>query len=120
MTQISAAAAALAVLLVPGAAAAHAALRAAEPPAGSALATAPAQIRLHFNEALEPAFTAVKLVGPDGKEIAVGQARVDATDPSKVVLPLPPLAPGTYKARWSTMGHDGHRMKGELGFSVQR
>ena len=115
-----AAGAAFVALLAPGAAAAHAALRSADPPAGSTLVSAPTQLRLQFNEPLEGAFSSVKLLRADGSEVAVGKPRVEAADASKLVLPLPPLAPGVYKARWSTMGHDGHRMRGEFGFTVQQ
>ena len=98
---------------------AHAALQRSEPPAGSTLAAAPKQLRLHFNEALEPAFASVRLTGPDGKEVVTEKAAVDKIDGKTLVLPLPALAAGAYKARWSAMGHDGHRMKGEVGFAVK-
>lgn len=100
-------------------ASAHAVLQASDPAAGSALEAPPTQILLHFNEAVEPAFTAVKVVGPGGTEVATGKASVDKADGKTVVLPLPRLPPGTYKARWSTTGRDGHRMKGEVGFTVK-
>jgi methionine-rich copper-binding protein CopC len=32
---------------------------------------------------------------------------------------VPTLAAGAYKAQWSTVGHDGHRVKGELSFTVK-
>ena len=98
---------------------AHASLQASEPPAGSTLAAAPKQIRLHFNEALEPAFASVKLTGVDGKDVAVEKAAVDKADGKVLVLSLPALPPGAYTVKWSAMGHDGHRMKGALGFTVR-
>ena len=98
---------------------AHATLQGSEPPAGSTLTAAPKQLRLHFNEALEPAFASVKLTGPGGKEVAVDKAAVDKADGRTLVLPLPALPAGAYQAKWSAMGHDGHRMKGDLGFTVE-
>ena len=113
------ASAALLLALVTPAAWAHAALRDSDPPAGSTLAAAPKQIRLQFNEALEPAFASVRLTDPGGKEVVTEKAVVDKADGKTLVLPLPALAAGAYKARWSAMGHDGHRMKGEVGFAVK-
>ena len=120
MTPLACATAALIAAVAPQAAWAHAALRSADPPAGSTVAGAPKQIRLQFNEPLEPAFTSVKVVGPGGQEIATRKALLDKADATTVVLPLPLLGAGAYKAQWSTMGHDGHRIKGEFGFTVQK
>jgi methionine-rich copper-binding protein CopC len=119
MKSLARAWAVLAIAVAPFAAWAHATLHSADPAAGSTVATAPKQIRQQFNEALEPAFTSVKVVGPDGKDVGTGKALVDKADPKTAVLPLPPLSAGAYKARWSTMGHDGHRIKGEVGFTVK-
>ena len=113
------ASAALTLALAAPAAWAHAVLRDADPPAGSTLGVAPKQIRLQFNEALEPAFASIRLTGPGNKEVVTGKAAVDKGDGKALVLPLPALAAGAYKARWSVMGHDGHRVKGEVGFAVQ-
>ena len=61
------ASAALLIALAATGAWAHAALRESDPPAGATLTAAPKQIRLQFNEALEPAFASVKLTGAGGK-----------------------------------------------------
>ena len=113
------ASAALLLALAAPAAWAHAVLRDSDPPAGSTLAAAPKQIRLQFNEALEPAFASVRLTGPGGKEVVTGKAVVDKADGRTLVLPLPALEAGAYNAKWSAMGHDGHRMKGEVGFALK-
>ncbi len=36
-----------------------------------------------------------------------------------VILPLPTLAPGDYKAPWMSVGRDGHHVHGELSFTVK-
>lgn len=98
---------------------AHAKLQSSDPQAGSALDTAPKQVRLKFNEALEPAFSKIKLTGPQNKEIAVTATSVDKADPTVMTAPLPPLSAGEYHVKWSTMTHDGHKAKGEVTFKVK-
>ena len=98
---------------------AHAKLQSSDPRAGSTLDTAPKQVRLKFNEALEPAFSKIKLTGPQNKEIPVTATAVDKADPTVMTAPLPQLATGEYRIQWSTMTHDGHKVKGEVTFKVK-
>lgn len=98
---------------------AHAKLQSSDPQAGSTLASAPKQVRLKFNEALEPAFSKITLVGAGNKEIAVTAVAVDKADPSVMTAQLPPLAAGAYRIRWSAMTHDSHKTKGEVPFTVK-
>ena len=68
---------------------AHAKLQSSDPRAGSTLDTAPKQVRLKFNETLEPAFSRIRLTGPGNKAIAVTAAIVDKADPTIMTAPLP-------------------------------
>lgn len=96
----------------------HGTVESASPRNGATLAKPPAEIRLRFNEPLEPAFTSVKVFDAAGKAVTIaGKARVE--DGKTVVLPLPVLPPGGYKAQWTSVGHDGHRVRGELTFTVK-
>jgi hypothetical protein len=97
---------------------AHAKLQSSDPQAGSTLASAPRQIRLKFNEALEPAFSKIELTGPHDSGIPVAAA-VDRSDATVMTAALPPLSAGAYRIRWSTMTHDGHKTKGEVTFTVR-
>ena len=54
-----------------------------------------------------------------GKDIGGEQTRADPADPKSVYVELPALRAGAYRARWSVLGRDGHRVKGELTFSVK-
>jgi methionine-rich copper-binding protein CopC len=98
---------------------AHAKLQSSDPQAGSTLEHAPKQVRLKFNEALEPAFSKIALTGPQDNAISVGATGVDAADPTAMSASLPPLAAGAYRIRWSAMSHDGHKVKGEVAFKVK-
>jgi methionine-rich copper-binding protein CopC len=98
---------------------AHAKLQSSDPQAGSTLDAAPKQVRLKFNDALEPAFSKIKLTGPQNNGIAVTATTVDKSDPTVMSAPLPPLSAGEYHIQWSTMTHDGHKVKGEVTFKVK-
>ena len=98
---------------------AHAKLQASDPQANSTLASAPKQLRLKFNEALEPAFSKIKLTDAKNAEIALQHAEVEKTDPTVMAAAVPALGSGTYHVLWSTMTHDGHKTKGEFTFQVK-
>jgi methionine-rich copper-binding protein CopC len=98
---------------------AHAKLQSSDPRAGSTLDAAPRQVRLKFNEALEPAFSKIKLTGPQNREIAVAATTVDKADPTVMTAPLPPLSTGEYHIQWTAVSHDGHKVKGEVSFKVK-
>lgn len=98
---------------------AHAKLQASEPQAGSTLSNAPKQVRLKFNEALEPAFSKIRLTDERNAEIALQAAAVDKADQTVMATPLPRLASGRYHVQWSTMTHDGHKAKGDFTFQIK-
>jgi len=98
---------------------AHAKLESSEPQAAAALDVAPKQIRLKFNEALEPAFSKIKLTDASYTEVSLPPAKVDAADASTMSVPAPALRVGNYHVQWSTMTHDGHKAKGEFVFTVK-
>lgn len=119
LKQLFAAATFIAAGAVASGAQAHAKLQSSDPQAGSTLATAPKQIRLKFNEALEPAFSKIKLTAGSNTALAIPSAKVDKADPTMMVAPLPALGSGTYHVQWSVMTHDGHKVKGEYLFQVK-
>jgi methionine-rich copper-binding protein CopC len=98
---------------------AHAKLQSSDPEAGSTLATAPRQVRLKFNEALEPSFSKIGLLDSRNRQVALTGTQVDKADPTVMTAPLPPLSAGAYRIEWSTMAHDGHKVKGEVPFRVK-
>ena len=107
------------LLLAAGSALAHPSVAGSTPKNGESLLIAPREMRITFSEPIEAAFTKVKLVDATGKDIGGEQTRADPADPKSVYVELPALRAGAYRARWSVLGRDGHRVKGELTFSVK-
>ena len=98
---------------------AHAKIEAAEPKADSALTAAPKEIRLHFNEALEPAFSKIELLDSKNVAVKLPKRTVDKADNKVMSAPLPALKAGQYLVRWSAMTHDGHKTKGDYRFQLK-
>jgi methionine-rich copper-binding protein CopC len=98
---------------------AHARLEASEPKADTLLDASPKQIRLQFNEILEPAFSKITLVGANNSVIALSGLALDKANRKILTATVPPLQPGQYRMRWIAAGHDGHVTKGELSFRVK-
>jgi hypothetical protein len=98
---------------------AHARLQSSDPVAGSVLASAPKEIRLKFNEALEPAFSNIKLTDDKNAELKLPRAQVGTNDPTIMTAALPRLGRGTYHVVWTTMTRDSHKTKGEFSFQVE-
>lgn len=109
-----------AAALLPAASAnAHALLDHAVPAVGSTVAAAPKQVQLFFTQDLEPAFTGATLANAGGQAVATGPAVFDPQNKSRMVLNLPPLAPGHYKVSWHALSVDTHRTEGSFAFDVQ-
>ena len=98
---------------------AHAKLESSDPKAGSTLDSAPRTVRMTFNEALEPAFSKVAIVDAANTATPLTHVEIDKANPKVMSATLPPLRPGQYKIQWSTVTNDGHKVKGEFGFSVK-
>lgn len=98
---------------------AHAKLQVSQPAASSELASSPKEIRLQFNERLEPAFSNIQLVDAKDALMPLPKIEFDKAEPSTMFAAVPPLRPGQYRVRWSVMAHDGHKVKGEFAFLVK-
>ncbi len=112
--------AALPAVVAGGQARAHAALVKSEPPRRAVLSKAPRQIRLWFNERLEPAYASISIQRDgDAKPIDAPRATVDAADPKLLVLELPALAPGQYTVKYRVLSVDGHTVDYGYTFTVK-
>jgi copper resistance protein C len=112
-------AAAVAVTLGVGFAAAHAALVRSSPPAGAVLKQAPKEIRLTFSEKLEPRFSTITLTRNDGEAVQTGAAAGDPQKGTDLVLALTGLQPGKYQVKWQVTSVDTHRVNGGYGFEIR-
>lgn len=102
-----------------GSAVAHARLQASTPADAATVSPAPKALRLQYNEAVEAPLCSVKVTGPNDAPVTTDKVVGDQDSPKTLVLALPPLTAGTYRAAWSAVGHDGHRTQGEIHFTVK-
>lgn len=98
---------------------AHAFLEHASPAVGSRVAAPPATLDLSFTEGVVPHFSSVAVLDPAGRPIRTGQLRA-ADNGRNLVVPLPPLPPGTYTVVWHVTSQDTHKTEGKFNFTVAR
>ena len=91
----------------------HAALVRAVPWDGAVVREAPSALTLTFNEPISPLI--IRLIGPDGKPIAL---RDVAVENATISIPAPPLQRGSYVLSWRVISADGHPVGGSVVFSV--
>jgi methionine-rich copper-binding protein CopC len=111
-------AACIAAWLATPAAFAHAYLDRAVPEAGSIVRGTPAEVKLWFSHALEPAFSTVRVADKAGKQVDRKDKQVDARETTLLKVSLPPLPPGSYRVIWRVLSADGHVTRGEFAFEV--
>lgn len=104
---------AAALLLAASPAFAHARLTDSTPAANAGVKS-PGQVRLHFSEPLEPAFSGATLKDAAGRTVPVSAAVGGAA----ITLIVPALRPGAYTVDWHSVGHDTHRVSGHFAFKV--
>ena len=115
---LGAAVALTALLLGAGVAWGHAFLERAEPRVGSTVKSPPAQVRVWFTEAIEPAFSTLEVLNQSGDRVDRGPAQVDTASRALLHVPLKPLGPGTYRVKWRVLSVDTHVTEGDFTFRV--
>ncbi len=101
------------------AALAHAALVKSEPARRAALTKPPSQVRLWFNEKIEPAYATIHVFRQDGVPVLHPLARVDKNDAKLLVLELPQIGPGAYTVKYRVLSVDGHTVDYGYTFTVK-
>jgi methionine-rich copper-binding protein CopC len=108
------------MMLATGPAFAHAQLRGAVPAAGSTVTTPPTEVALSFSEAVEPRFSRIEVLDAAGQPMQKPDARTVPGDPTRLVVSLMPLKPGTYRVIWHATSTDTHKTEGSHSFTVSR
>src|SRR5688572_33178978 len=107
-----AALAALAMLLTPRAALAHAELVGSEPVDGAALQTAPRTVRLFFSEPIEREFYSLEVYTARRVRVDRNDARIPADDIRALEVGLEQLESGVYTVVWRVLSIGGHGVGG--------
>jgi len=100
-------------------AAAHSRLTKSDPAARAVLETAPKELKLWFNEAVEPAFAKVWIVPVAGPQIPL-TSRGDSSDRKLLVVTMPDNVPaGVVVIGYHILSVDGHTIEDKLSFTVK-
>lgn len=95
---------------------AHSKLDTSNPRDGASVATPPREVALTFNEDVQPGFTVITLIGPDGKDYHTGPAT--ETDETVTVAALPLGPAGVYRIGYRVVSADGHPVSGASSFTL--
>ena len=101
-----------------GTAQAHAVLESSTPSQGVVVATAPAEVRLHFGEPVEISVGSLRVLDGNGRPVQDGAPTHPQGTGSDVAVPLKHLADGTYLVLWRVISADSHPVAGDFSFSV--
>jgi methionine-rich copper-binding protein CopC len=99
-------------------ASAHAFLDQAMPAVGSTVHGSPAEVKLRFSQALEPAFSTIRVLDQSGKQVDRQDKEVDPNNRALLRVSLPKLSPGLYRAVWRVLSVDSHVSEGDFTFNV--
>jgi methionine-rich copper-binding protein CopC len=105
-----------AALAAAGTAGAHATRIASDPAENAELTQSPPSVSATFNEAMQPQFAAMTVVGPDGNLWQAGDPQVNGAVISVAVRPLGPS--GTYTVNYRATSADGHVVSGSWSFRL--
>ena len=117
-TTAHAAAAALFLLIAPTLACAHAQLSRAEPPAGSVVRSAPAQVEITFSGNVEPHFSSIAVTDSAGAAVDRHDVHLVPGDARRLAVSLEPLPAGIYSVSWQATSVDTHKTTGTFSFTV--
>ncbi|WP_049974228.1 copper resistance CopC family protein [Azospirillum sp. B4] len=113
---VALAGAALAPLLVPTAAEAHAIVIDSNPKVNDTLGVGGNVLKVHFNSRIDRARSKLTIIAADKTEVPVTMQASpdDETLTGQVTLPFA----GSFKLRWQVLAVDGHTTRGDIPFTV--
>ncbi len=98
---------------------AHSRLVKSDPSARAVLEKAPKELKLWFNEGVEPAFAKVWIVPAQGAQIPLA-SHGDSSDPRLLIVALPDKLPaGPVNIGYHMLSVDGHTVDDKLSFTVK-
>jgi copper transport protein len=109
---------AAAALTLPAAAWAHAALLKTFPAASAEVDTAPAQLRLVYDEVIEPRFAVISVTDAAGHQQVDGAVHRSPANPYELDAPLKRSAEGWYLVFWRVISADGHPVRGAFTYRI--
>lgn len=107
------------LLLAPSVASAHAYLVKSLPAGRATLFASPAKIQLWFNERLEPKYSSVSVLDPNGKRVDADDAHVLAEDPKQLTIGVKQLPAGRYTVKFRVLSVDGHVVEQSFPFTIR-
>src|SRR4051812_25888865 len=99
-----------------GVASAHTPRVATDPAENAELSQSPHKVSATFNEALQPQFAAMTVVGPDGNLWTDGDPKIEGAVIRVGVRPLGPA--GEYTVNYRVTSADGHPVSGSWSFRL--
>jgi copper transport protein len=109
---------AAAALALPATAWAHAALLKTFPTASAEVDTPPAQLRLVYDEVVEPTFAVVSVTDASAHQQVDGPVHRSASNPYELDAPLKRSAEGWYLVFWRVISADGHPVRGAFLYRI--
>jgi copper transport protein len=83
------------------------------------VATAPAELRLRFDQQIRPVADGTRVESSSGQSALGGAPAPDPNDVSTLVIPLKPgLEDGDYTVRWEIVSTDGHIISGIYAIGI--
>jgi methionine-rich copper-binding protein CopC len=98
---------------------AHVSLYRAVPAVSSVVHASPVEVRLWFTHTIEAAFSTVKVLDSNGRQVDKRDKQVEPSDPTLLRVSLAPLVPGTYRVYWRAVSVDTHVTRGQFTFTVR-
>lgn len=112
------AAVAAAALALPAAGWAHAALLKTFPTASAEVDTPPTELRLVYDEVVEPRFAVVSVTDAAAQQQVDGAVHRSASNPYELDAPLKRSAEGWYLVFWRVISADGHPVRGAFLYRI--
>lgn len=107
------------VLMMASSASAHTRLERSVPAADSTVVASPPRLMMWFSQRLEPAFSKVRVLDTEGKQVDRDDAQVDPDDGRQIGVSLHELVVGTYRVHWRVLSVDSHVNEGDFTFDVR-